>query len=116
MLDEPTTGLDDENARAVTDGLKAIARGRTTLLVSHDLDLVSRSDLILFLDGGKVLEGGTHEELMRANGRYAFGSVERVGERGYDARESDFGRGFWGDRAFGPAPGEVAPEAGVRLS
>jgi ATP-binding cassette subfamily B protein len=72
VLDEPTTGLDGENARAVTDGLKAIARGRTTLLVSHDLDLVSRSDLILFLDGGRVLERGTHEQLMCANGRYAF--------------------------------------------
>ena len=69
ILDEPTTGLDDENARAVTDGLRAIARGRTTLLVSHDLDLVSRSDLILFLDGGRVVERGTHEELMHANGR-----------------------------------------------
>ena len=82
ILDEPTTGLDDENARAVTDGLKAIARGRTTLLVSHDLDLVSRSDLILFLDGGKVLECGTHEELMRANGQYAFLSTLRGAARG----------------------------------
>jgi ATP-binding cassette subfamily B protein len=82
ILDEPTTGLDDENARAVTDGLRAVARGRTTLLVSHDLDLVSRSDLILFLDGGKVLEYGTREELMRANGRYAFLSAVRGAARG----------------------------------
>ncbi len=72
ILDEPTTSLDDENARAVVDGLEAIARGRTTLLVSHDLDLVSRADLIVFLDAGRVLEHGTHDELMRANGRYAF--------------------------------------------
>jgi ATP-binding cassette subfamily B protein len=72
ILDEPTTGLDDENARAVTNGLKAIARGRTTLLISHDLDLVRRSDLILFLDDGKLIEYGSHDELVRANGRYAF--------------------------------------------
>jgi ATP-binding cassette subfamily B protein len=85
ILDEPTTGLDGENARAVTDGLKAITRGRTTLLVSHDLDLVSRSDLILFLDGGKVLEWGPHERLMRANGRYAFLFALRGEARGEPA-------------------------------
>ena len=72
ILDEPTTGLDGENARAVTHGLEAIARGRTTLIVSHDLELVSRADLILFLDGGRVLERGTHDELMRTGGRYAY--------------------------------------------
>jgi ATP-binding cassette subfamily B protein len=82
ILDEPTTGLDGENARAVTDGLKAIARGRTTLLISHDLDLVSRSDLILVLDGGKLIERGSHEELLRANGRYALMFALRGAARG----------------------------------
>jgi len=81
ILDEPTTGLDDENARAVTHGLRAIARGRTTFLVSHDLDLVSRSDLILFLDSGRVVERGTHDELIRANGRYALAVGLRVAAR-----------------------------------
>ena len=82
ILDEPTTGLDDENARAVTHGLRAIARGRTTFLVSHDLDLVSRSDLILFLDSGRVVERGTHDELIRANGRYALAFGLRAAARG----------------------------------
>jgi ATP-binding cassette subfamily B protein len=72
ILDEPTTSLDEENARAVTRGLEAIARGRTTVLVSHDLDLISRADLILFLDRGQVVERGTHDELVRAGGRYAL--------------------------------------------
>jgi ATP-binding cassette subfamily B protein len=72
ILDEPTTSLDEENARAVTRGLEAIARGRTTVLVSHDLDLISRADLILFLDRGRVVERGTHDDLVRAGGRYAL--------------------------------------------
>jgi len=85
ILDEPTTGLDDENARAVTNGLKAIARGRTTLLISHDLDLVRRSDLILFLDDGKLIEHGSHDELVRANGRYAFQFAMRDAAQGEPA-------------------------------
>jgi ATP-binding cassette subfamily B protein len=72
ILDEPTTSLDEENARAVTRGLEAIARGRTTVLVSHDLDLISRADLILFLDRGRVVERGTHDDLVRAGGRFAL--------------------------------------------
>jgi ATP-binding cassette, subfamily B, bacterial len=72
ILDEPTTSLDEQSARAVSAALERIAFARTTLLVSHDLELVSRADLILFLDHGRVIERGTHDELMRANGRYAF--------------------------------------------
>ena len=72
ILDEPTTSLDEQNARAVAAALERVAAGRTTLLVSHDLELVSHADLILFMDRGRVVERGTHDELMRANEQYAF--------------------------------------------
>jgi ATP-binding cassette subfamily B protein len=72
ILDEPTASLDEENARLVTEALERISVERTTLLVSHDLDLVSRADLILYVDGGRIVERGTHAELLRANGRYAY--------------------------------------------
>jgi ATP-binding cassette, subfamily B, bacterial len=71
VLDEPTTGLDEENQRAVAEALGRLAAGRTTFLITHDLQLAARADLILYLEGGAVRERGTHAELLRAGGRYA---------------------------------------------
>lgn len=71
ILDEPTTGLDEENELAVVDALLSVAANRTTFIVSHNLQLAARADLILHLDGGRVIEMGTHAELMKDGGRYA---------------------------------------------
>jgi ATP-binding cassette subfamily B protein len=71
ILDEPTTGLDQQSQRAVIDALERLARGRTTVWITHDLELAARADLILFFDGGRIVERGHHRELMRAGGRYA---------------------------------------------
>jgi ATP-binding cassette subfamily B protein len=71
ILDEPTTGLDEENEQAVLEALQRLARGRTTFWIAHDLRLAARADLILYLESGRVLERGTHAELIRAGGRYA---------------------------------------------
>jgi ATP-binding cassette subfamily B protein len=71
VLDEPTTGLDQENEHVVLEALTNLAEGPTTFFVTHDLQLAARADLILYLEGGRVCEGGRHQELMQANGRYA---------------------------------------------
>jgi ATP-binding cassette subfamily B protein len=71
LLDEPTVGLDEENERIVRDALLRLAKGRTTLLVTHDLRDVTAADLIAFVEAGKVLERGTHHELLAQGGRYA---------------------------------------------
>src|SRR5207237_4441719 len=62
ILDEPTTGLDEENERAVLDALERLAAGRSTFLITHDLRLASGADLILYLEKGRVLERGKHAE------------------------------------------------------
>lgn len=71
ILDEPTAGLDEENERALIDALERLAQGRTTFLVTHNLHHAAHSDMIMFLEGGHVIESGTHAQLMQANGRYA---------------------------------------------
>ena len=71
VLDEPTTGLDEENAREVGEALQRLGQGRTTLLVTHDLHFAARCDTVLYLEQGRVCERGTHAELLRAGGRYA---------------------------------------------
>jgi ATP-binding cassette subfamily B protein len=71
VLDEPAAGLDEENEREVLGALARLARGRTTFLITHDLRTASGSDVILYLERGRLLERGTHAELLRAGGRYA---------------------------------------------
>jgi ATP-binding cassette subfamily B protein len=71
VLDEPTTGLDQESKRAVLEALSGLADGRTTFVIAHDLQLAARADLILYLERGRVLECGSHAELMHDGGRYA---------------------------------------------
>jgi len=65
--DEPTSGLDEESERLVFEGLNNLFKGRTTFLVAHHLNTISRADCILVLDQGRIVERGTHDELMAAN-------------------------------------------------
>ncbi|KAM3095982.1 ABC transporter ATP-binding protein [Phormidesmis sp. 146-35] len=71
VLDEPTTGLDQENEHAVTEALNRLVEGRTAFWVSHNLKAIRHADLILYIEGGTIAEQGTHDELMQLGGRYA---------------------------------------------
>ncbi len=71
ILDEPTTGLDKKNEQEVIEALERVAQNRTTFIITHDLNVATRADLILYMEHGQVLEQGTHSELMQLQGRYA---------------------------------------------
>jgi len=71
VLDEPTAALDVRAEAAFFDKFVDVTRGATALLISHRFSSVRHADLIVVLAGGKVVEQGTHEDLLAANGRYA---------------------------------------------
>lgn len=71
ILDEATSALDTPTERAIQEELNIISRDRTTLIIAHRLSTVADADQILVMDQGRVIEQGTHRELLAANGRYA---------------------------------------------
>ena len=71
ILDEPTANLDIDTEYRLFLRYRALAEGRTMLLISHRFSTVRMADRILVLDAGQIAESGAHDELMRLNGRYA---------------------------------------------
>jgi len=70
VLDEATSSLDSESEAKIQDGLRALRRGRTTFVIAHRLSTIRSADQILVLEAGEIVERGSHEELLGANGRY----------------------------------------------
>jgi ATP-binding cassette subfamily B protein/subfamily B ATP-binding cassette protein MsbA len=79
ILDEATSNLDTESERLIQQSLQDLLRGRTSFVIAHRLSTISHADIILVMDGGRIIEQGRHEELMRAQGAY-FAMVTRQRE------------------------------------
>ncbi|KAB2349107.1 ABC transporter ATP-binding protein [Actinomadura rudentiformis] len=71
LLDEVTSALDPVNEAAVHEGIERLMAGRTVVMVAHRMRTIRRADRIVFLDGGRVVEEGSHDELLHRGGRYA---------------------------------------------
>jgi ATP-binding cassette, subfamily B, bacterial IrtB/YbtQ len=71
LLDEVTSALDPVNEAAVHEGIERLMAGRTVVMVAHRLGTVRRADRVVFLDRGRIVEEGSHDELLRRCGRYA---------------------------------------------
>jgi len=71
IFDEATSALDYESERIIQDNMRQIAKGRTVIIIAHRLSTVRLADRIVTIERGRIVEDGTHDELIRKGGRYA---------------------------------------------
>ena len=70
MLDEATSSVDTETEQQIQEALALLMRGRTSFVIAHRLSTIQNADQVIVMDRGKIIEQGTHEELLRQRGDY----------------------------------------------
>jgi ABC-type multidrug transport system fused ATPase/permease subunit len=84
ILDEPSTGLDAESTDLVLQALRKLMKGKTTIIISHELNLIRDADQIIVIKEGQIEQMGTHDELLRAGGLYANLYIMQSNQRALD--------------------------------
>jgi ATP-binding cassette subfamily B protein/subfamily B ATP-binding cassette protein MsbA len=87
ILDEATSNLDTESEQLIQASMASLLAGRTTFVIAHRLSTIRRADVILLMDDGRIIERGTHEELMRAQGVYHDMVLRQMESHGESADE-----------------------------
>jgi ATP-binding cassette, subfamily B, putative efflux pump len=108
ILDEATSSLDSESEALIQDGLRSLRLGRTTFVIAHRLSTIQSADQILVLEGGEIVERGTHEELLVANGRY-----RQLYDKQYKLERDQF---INPGEDFTPTPSKKVRDVPARLS
>jgi subfamily B ATP-binding cassette protein MsbA len=103
ILDEATSSLDSESEALIQDGLQSLRRGRTTFVIAHRLSTIRSADQILVLEHGEIVERGTHEELLLAEGRY-----KQLYDKQYKFERNQF---INPGEDFTPEPAKVLPSS-----
>ena len=87
ILDEATSNLDTESEQLIQASMATLLAGRTTFVIAHRLSTVRRANLILLMEDGRIVERGTHEDLMRARGTYHAMVVRQMESHGYEGEQ-----------------------------
>ena len=100
LLDEATSALDTESERQVQAALEVLMKGRTTIVVAHRLSTIVDADHIFVIENGKIMEGGSHSNLLMQNGKYAHLYALQFAENknGEEGESDDEAEGIIGDK------------------
>ena len=88
ILDEPTSALDPETESSLMEAMERLMRGRTTFVIAHRLSTVRKADRVIVIDRGRIIEAGSHEELLAADGTYAMLAQLQFGCKTYTSQSA----------------------------